>query len=182
MTALGFFKTHEDVTLPKFATQESACFDLAAQFWGKSDYKGFDRTNKPITRNFVSGFIIVMPGDRLLVPTGLILDIPQGFSVRLHARSGLSYKKGIVLANQEAVIDSDYVEEMFILITNHTDIPFKIENGDRIAQGELVRTTKYDLVEVETAPGIKTDRKGGLGSTGINKIEEKEDSPSTSTK
>jgi dUTP pyrophosphatase len=108
-----------------------------------------------------------MPGDRVLVPTGLIFDIPAGHSLRIHPRSGLSYKQGLVLANLEAVIDSDYIEETFIILTNQSDVDQTIYHGDRIAQAELIKSEEYVLWEIFDAPTQKTDRVGGLGSTGV---------------
>lgn len=170
MTTLKVFKTHPDVFIPIFSTKQAACFDISACFSGKQSYSGFSKTNAPFERNFVdySG-VVVMPGERVMCPTGLIFDIPEGYSIRIHPRSGLSHKSGIVLSNQEAVIDSDYFHETFILLTNISEAKFTVRNGDRIAQGELVKVEKYDIEETKTQPTQKTDRKGGVGSTGVKK-------------
>jgi dUTP pyrophosphatase len=168
METLKFYKTHPEAHSPIFATKQSACFDICFSSAGKSEYKGFSYQNGPITRYFyqTKGFVI-MPGDRMMVPTGLILNIPEGYSVRVHARSGLSLKQGLVLANAEGVIDSDYVEELFVLMTNISDNAITINNGDRIAQGELVKAEQYILEETSDRPMTKTDRNGGMGSTGV---------------
>jgi len=105
--------------------------------------------------------------ERMLIPTGLIADIPIGFSVRLHSRSGLAFKQGVYLTNCEGVIDSDYVDPIFAMVTSISNVPVKIYNGDRICQGELVRCEKYTLDESDEAPSQKTDREGGFGSTGV---------------
>ena len=167
MNRLNIYKTHPNIVLPKFATKQSACFDISFQAEGKYSYNGFNVYNAPFTRSLSSGTIRVMPGDRVLVPTGLIFDIPEGYSVRIHPRSGLSYKRGLVLANLEAVIDSDYTQETFVLLTNNSEVSQDITNGDRIAQGELVKKEEYVLWEIMQAPTQKTDRIGGLGSTGV---------------
>ena len=167
MNRLNIYKTDPNITLPKFATKQSACFDISFQAEGKYEYKGFNKVNAPFTRSLSNGNIRIMPGDRVLVPTGLIFDIPEGYSVRIHARSGLSYKQGLVLANQEAVIDSDYIQETFVLLTNISDVDYTIAHGDRIAQAELVKKEEYILWEISEAPLQKTDREGGLGSTGV---------------
>lgn len=167
MNRLNIYKTDPNIVLPKFATKQSACFDISFQAEGKSEYRGYNKTNAPFSRPLSTGVIRIMPGDRVLVPTGLIFDIPEGYSVRIHARSGLSYKNGLVLANQEAVIDSDYIEETFILVTNISEVDQNISHGDRIAQAELVKKEEYILWEIEEAPTQKTDRNGGLGSTGV---------------
>lgn len=172
MTELKIYKTHPNVALPAFGTQQAACFDLAYQPHGKSSYTGYDVYNKPVTRNLtVDGYLTIMPGDRIMVPTGLIFDIPEGYSVRIHPRSGLSFKQGLVLANLEAVIDSDYVQETFVLLTNFSQNHQTIRPGDRVAQAELVPQLKYALTETIVAPTQKTDRVGGLGSTGVATVD-----------
>lgn len=165
---LNVYKAHPDVAIPKFATEDAACFDLA--FWakGKTEYEGFNADNAPIKRPMHNGNrIFLSPGDRIKVPTGLIFDIPKGFSVRVHSRSGLALKQGLVLVNAEGVIDSDYVQETFVLIINTGNNSAWINEGDRIAQAELVRDYDYEIVEIDAAPDRKTDRDGGMGSTGI---------------
>lgn len=169
MTKLKIYKTHSDVVLPAFATKEAACFDIAMQFHGKNEYSGYDSNNKPFTRNHGNGKIFINSNERVMCPTGLIFDIPAGYSVRLHPRSGLSYKNGIVLANLEAVIDSDYYHETFVLLKNESDVGFWIQSGDRIAQAELVKSEQYTIEETKKQPEQKTERTGGLGSTGVGK-------------
>jgi dUTP pyrophosphatase len=167
MNRLNVYKTHPDIVLPKFATKQAACFDLSFQAAGKTTYSGYNSFNAPFTRELSNSAIRIMTGDRILVPTGLIFDIPEGYSVRIHPRSGLSYKQGLILANLEAVIDSDYIQETFVLLTNRSEVDITINNGDRIAQAELVKSEEYVLWEIMEAPTQKTDRVGGLGSTGI---------------
>jgi dUTP pyrophosphatase len=167
MNRLNIYKTNPNVVLPKFGTKQAACFDISFQAEGKATYSGYNSFNAPFTRALSSGSIRIMPGDRILVPTGLIFDIPEGYSVRIHPRSGLSYKQGLILANLEAVIDSDYIQETFILLTNRSEVDQTINNGDRIAQAELVKKEEYVLWEIMEAPTQKTDRIGGLGSTGV---------------
>jgi len=168
MITLGIFKTHPEVVIPSFATQESACFDISSFTQDRRTYTGYDQTNSQFERPVSpTSSILVMPGERVMVPTGLILDIPKGYSVRLHPRSGLSLKVGITLANCEAVIDSDYFEELFLLITNNTQLRYHIHHGSRLAQGELVQQLNYNIIETTDRPQQRTDRVGGLGSTGL---------------
>ena len=167
MTKLKLWKTHPVNQLPKKQTTGSACFDLMFQGHGKNTYKGFTRMNKPFER-VMNNQIVIQPGDRVMVPTGLIMDIPEGYSVRLHARSGTSLKQGLVLANAEGVIDSDYVEEVFIILHNISGNAVTIENGDRIAHAELVSNIIYNVEETPARPLPKTGRAGGFGSTGIS--------------
>lgn len=166
MTTLKIWKTHPDIQIPKHQTTQSACFDLAFQSAGKGEYKGYSHMNKPFSR-LLSGSITIAPGDRVLIPTGCIMDIPEGYSVRLHARSGTSLKQGLVLANAEGVIDSDYVEEVFIMLWNISGNAVTINNGDRIAQAELVKNEEYTIEQTPARPLPRTNRTGGFGSTGI---------------
>lgn len=167
MTILKIYKTHSAVQLPKFATEQSACFDISFYAEGKVTYKGFNKQNATFERSLSGGTITIVSGDRVMIPTGLILDIPIGYSVRLHPRSGLSLKQGLGLANAQGIIDSDYVEELYVLMCNMSDNVITINNSDRICQGELIKTEKYTIKESLVQPKIKTDRKGGMGSTGV---------------
>ena len=166
MNRLNIYKTHPNIVLPRFGTKQAACFDLSFQAEGKATYSGYNSFNAPFTRPLSTGAIRIMPGDRILVPTGLIFDIPEGYSVRIHPRSGLSYKQGLILANLEAVIDSDYFHETFLLLLNASEAPIDIFPGDRVAQAELVRVMDYAIKETLDAPEQTTDRVGGIGSTG----------------
>lgn len=169
MTTLKMYKVHPNVKLPIHQTTQSACFDLAFQGSGKSEIKGYSSKNKPISRMY-RGALTISPGDRMMVPTGLILDIPDGYSVRVHARSGMSLKQGLVLANAEGVIDSDYVEELMVLIHNISENSITISDGDRIAQAELVQNIEYTIEQTPVRPIPKTNRTGGFGSTGVSTI------------
>lgn len=166
-TTLKIYKTHPNIVIPRFATAQSACFDIALQGSGKVSYKGFNSVNSPVERRY-QGTMTIMPGERIMAPTGMIFDIPKGYSVRIHPRSGLSFKQGLVLANLEAVIDSDYVEETFVLLTNISENQIVLKDGDRIAQAELVRQEEYTIEATLHRPGQKTDRIGGMGSTGVS--------------
>lgn len=170
---LKIYKTDYRVETPKFQTQGSACFDLMFSCFGKTSYMGYNEQNAQFNRQFhtINGIpsILIMSGDRILIPTGLIFDIPENYSVRIHPRSGLSLKKGLVLANMEGVVDSDYVEETYVMLHNISKNKLTISNGERIAQAELVRNEKYELVDIQEKPTQKTDRNGGFGSTDENK-------------
>ena len=181
MNRLNIYKTNPNIILPKFATKQSACFDLSFQASGKLIYSGYNSYNAPFVREFSNhngnSTIRIMPGDRILVPTGLIFDIPEGYSVRIHPRSGLSYMQGLILANLEAVIDSDYTKEVFVILSNVSNVDQTINNGDRIAQAEMIKSQEYIIWEIMEAPTQKTDRVGGLGSTGITSSTQKSDEP-----
>lgn len=167
MTTLKFYKTNENARIPEFATKDSACFDFCFTRIGNA-YRVYTGNNSMYWREYSGNSIVITPGERVMVPTGLIADIPKGYSIRLHPRSGLSLKQGVVLANQEGVVDSDYVEEIFVLLTNISTNNVVLNDGDRICQGELVETVKYRISERKTAPKQKTERAGGFGSTGNN--------------
>jgi dUTP pyrophosphatase len=96
----------------------------------------------------------------------LIFDIPEGYSVRLHPRSSISLKKGLVMPNGEGIVDSDYILETFIMLYNSSADEVRIKHGERIAQGELIKTLDYSLEESIIIPEQKTNRVGGFGSTG----------------
>ena len=173
VTSLKFYRTTESAILPTFATKQSACFDLYANLINGEHVQYYQAiATKVLPRkvafdiNTNRSFIQLNNMERMLIPLGLIADIPVGFSVRLHSRSGLAFKQGVYLTNCEGIIDSDYVDPMFAMITNMSNVPVKIYDGDRICQGELVRCEKYTLDESDEAPSQKTDRDGGFGSTG----------------
>ena len=170
---LKFFKLNEQAQLPTFATKESACFDFHANLVQDGEIQYYQAiSTKSVPRrvafdiNTSNTFIQLNNMERMLIPTGLIADIPPGFSIRLHSRSGLAFKQGVYLANCEGIIDSDYVDPIFAMVTNISNVPVRIYNGDRICQGELVRCEKYTLNESDEPPSQKTDRDGGFGSTG----------------
>ena len=173
ITSLKFYRTTESAILPTFATKQSACFDLYANLINGEEVQYYQAIATKVLPRKVSfdintnrSFIPINNEERMLIPLGLIADIPEGFSVRLHSRSGLAFKQGVYLTNCEGIIDSDYVDPMFAMITNMSNVPVKIYDGDRICQGELVRCEKYTLDESDEAPTQKTDREGGFGSTG----------------
>lgn len=167
MTTLKMFRIHPLVKIPAKQTSQSACFDLSFQGHAHNVYEGYSLHNKAFKRP-MNNQIVIQPGDRVAVPTGIIMDIPEGYSVRLHARSGLSLKQGLVLANAEGVVDSDYIQEVMVLVHNISSNQIVINNGDRIAQGELIEDAKYSIQESPVRPGIKTNRVGGMGSTGVS--------------
>ena len=167
MPDLKYYKMQDDVQEPVFATAGSACFDICAYL--KNPVFTFnDSGRKNVPRQLrQDNSLGIYPGERLMIPTGIILDIPKNHSVRLHPRSGLAYKKGLTIVNGEGVIDSDFIDELKILIINISEVNQVIENGDRICQGELIKDMSYKLVTQDIPPKPKTDRDGGFGSTGV---------------
>jgi len=110
--------------------------------------------------------IVIAPGHRGLVGTGLAFAIPQGYEIQVRPRSGLALKKGIGIPNSPGTIDSDYRGELKIILLNHGEEDFIIERGDRIAQIVVAPVQRGVLVEV--ADLDETERgSGGFGSTGV---------------
>ena len=105
--------------------------DETAQYYGAVQTKELPR-RVSFDINSSNTFIQLNNMERMLIPTGLIADIPVGFSIRLHSRSGLAFKQGVYLANCEGVIDSDYVDPIFAMVTNISNVPVRIYNGDNM--------------------------------------------------
>lgn len=107
------------------------------------------------------------PGQRLLVPTGLKLEIPPGYEIQVRARSGLALKHGITLANAVGTIDSDYRGPLGVILLNTGHDDFRISHGDRIAQLVLAPVIRADFVNAP-ALGMTARAAGGFGSTGLD--------------
>jgi dUTP pyrophosphatase len=175
---LRYLKLHPKVADLALATQESACFDLRAFFHPNlKKIDGFNADSTSISSPISTiewkkadspRAVVINPGERMMVPTGIIFDIPKGYSVRIHARSGLALKAGLVMGNAEGIIDSDYTDETKIIVLNISNIPIRINHGDRIAQAEMVPVLNYNLVPTTEDIAQKTNRAGGFGSTGVS--------------
>ena len=113
------------------------------------------------------GALVIAPGERIAVPTGLALQLPAGFEAQVRPRSGLALRHGITLLNAPGTVDSDYRGEVTAILINLGQEPFTIRRGDRIAQLVIAPVTQANLVETtildETARGA-----GGFGSTGVS--------------
>ncbi|WP_121063210.1 dUTP diphosphatase [Chachezhania antarctica] len=135
-----------DLPLPAYETAGAAGADLRADLPDRA----------PVT---------LAPGDRTLVPTGLSLEIPEGYEIQIRPRSGLALKHGITLPNAPGTIDSDYRGPLGVIVLNAGSEPFTIAHGDRIAQmvAAPVLQARFELADSlsETARGT-----GGFGSTG----------------
>ena len=145
----------EDAVIPKKATESAAGYDLCA--WLKDSYD--EQT-------------LISPHSTMIVPTGLNVNIPNGYEIQIRPRSGLAAKFGVSVLNTPGTIDSDYCGdgedfELKVILINHNKIPFSIKHGDRIAQMVVAKLAAHELVEVqEFGATDKTSRKGWLGSTG----------------
>ena len=111
------------------------------------------------------GPIVIEPMQRVLVPTGLFMEIPAGFEGQVRPRSGLAIKSGITVLNTPGTIDADYRGEVKIILINLSDTDFTINSGDRVAQIVFARCEQMEMVSVETLS--ETERgAGGFGHTG----------------
>ena len=130
--------------LPQYQTEGSAGMDICA---------------------FIEESILLKPGDRKAIPTGLFLEIPDGYEAQIRPRSGLALKHGIGLPNSPATIDSDYRGELKVIIMSYSTEDFIIHSGDRIAQMVIARYEKVAWEQVETLSDTLRGQ-GGFGHTG----------------
>lgn len=117
-------------------------------------------------RAFIENEMVLKPMQRTLVPTGLFIELPEGYEAQLRPRSGLAFKSGITLPNSPATIDSDYRGEIKVALINLSDQPFTIKNGDRIAQMIIAKYEQAQWVLTEQLTDT-TRGQGGFGSTGL---------------
>lgn len=115
----------------------------------------------------VESAVVIAPGERALVPTGLAIALPPGFEAQVRPRSGLALKHGITVVNTPGTIDADYRGEVGVILINHGDTPFTVERGMRIAQMIVAPVIQAVWNEVGELP--ESDRgAGGFGSTGTS--------------
>lgn len=135
--------------IPQYATPGSSGLDLRADF----SYTGMDSFD-------------LYPHDRLIVYTGLAIEIPVNYEAQVRSRSGLALKHGIVVLNSPGTIDSDYRGEIQVILYNTTDEFFKISHGDRIAQ-LVIAPVKQLLVQEVKSLSNTIRGAGGFGHTGV---------------
>ena len=135
----------EDIPLPQYMTAEAAGMDIFAA---------------------VDHEIVIPPGDKCLIPTGIAIALPPGFEAQIRPRSGLAAKRGVTLLNTPGTIDSDYRGEIMVILINHGQEPFPVRRGDRIAQMVVCPVLKvtWDVKEFldKTLRGS-----GGFGHTSL---------------
>lgn len=118
-------------------------------------------------RACITAPVVIKPGERALIPTGLLFEIPEGYEIQVRPRSGLALKHGITCLNSPGTIDSDYRGEIGVILINTGKEDFTVENNDRIAQIVLSPVIRADFVT--TGILSETERgSGGFGSTGKN--------------
>ena len=130
--------------LPSLATEGSSGVDLMAA---------------------IDAPVILEPGERLIVPTGIKVSIPRGFEWQIRPRSGNAAKHGVTVLNTPGTIDSDYRGEVGIILINHGQVPFEISRGDRIAQAVLA-PVEHPLFRTVTRVSNTARGEGGFGHSG----------------
>lgn len=139
-----FQKLKEEAILPRRATLDSAGCDLHA---------------------CLDSEVTVLPGETRLIPTGFAMAIPQGFGGFIFARSGLGVRHGMVPANCVGVIDADYRGEVLVALRNHSQTPYTVRPGERVAQMVVLATPMWESEETESLDETQRGA-GGFGSTG----------------
>ena len=130
--------------LPSYETGDAAGMDLRAA---------------------VTEELVLAPGARALVPTGLAIALPAGYEAQVRPRSGLALRNGISLVNTPGTIDADYRGEVGVILINHGDEPFTVDRGMRIAQMVIAPVTRAIWIEADSLPDTVRGA-GGFGSTG----------------
>ena len=144
MTEILIKRLSDNVSLPKYETEESSGMDLAANINEKIEIK---------------------PGTSSIIPTGISVSIPKNFEIQIRPRSGLAAKNQISVLNTPGTIDADYRGEIKVILINLGTKSFMIDNGTRIAQMVLCPIVKAKLKEVKILKSTKRGS-GGFGSTG----------------
>ena len=144
MVKLLIKKLHKNIILPEYKTDGSSGMDLMAN---------------------VGQTVKILPGEKKIISTGIMVAIPEQYEIQIRPRSGLAAKHNISVLNAPGTIDSDYRGEIKIILFNHGNIEFVINNKDRIAQMILVPVHKMDLEEINSLPDTIRGG-GGFGSTG----------------
>jgi dUTP pyrophosphatase len=116
-------------------------------------------------RAFIAEEMMLKPLERKLIPTGLFLELPDGYEAQIRPRSGLAFKHGISLPNTPATIDSDYRGEIKVALINLSNENFTVKSGERIAQMIIAKYEKAELIQVQELSETKRGE-GGFGSTG----------------
>lgn len=155
--------------LPKYATSGSSCVDLQAYIVGKSLAEFKFHGNVEFHNNQFDeskSWIVINPGGRILIPTGIYIQLPEGYEAQVRPRSGLAIKHGITVLNTPGTIDSDYTGEIGVILHNAGNKPFSVSDGDRIAQMCIKRYEKAEFEEVDTLEETERGQQG-FGHTGV---------------
>jgi dUTP pyrophosphatase len=137
------------VALPEYESKDAAGADL--------------RANLPMGERDAG--VVLLPGHRALIPTGLAMEIEPGYEVQVRPRSGLALKHGVTVLNAPGTIDADYRGQVSVILINHGDTNYAIAHGERIAQMIVAPAMQANLQETD-ALGDTARGAGGFGSTG----------------
>ena len=143
---------NEDVTLPSYGSDQAAGADVRA---------------------YIEEDVVLNPGQSTLIPTGIKVEIPEGFEIQVRPRSGLAFKHGITVLNSPGTIDSDYTGEWGVILINHGKEAFTVSSGMRIAQAIYVTPKEKTIVHIVCEdPAQKVLEnvnkvRNGFGSTGV---------------
>jgi len=154
--------------LPKYAHDGDACIDLRASFTCGNKVIVYGDNNPVELETTVESQVVINPGERALIPTGLSIALPSNTEFEVRPRSGLALKSGITVLNTPGTVDSNYRGDIGVILINHSNVPFTVVHGMKIAQG-LVQ--QYDPIRWESVTKDKlssTDRNSdGFGSSGL---------------
>lgn len=153
------------VLIPKFQTKGAAGMDISAHSYCYPYEYPYDlKTEYNFTYEEKSTIIHLQPGERVLIKTGLFVEIPEGYEAQVRPRSGLALKHGITIVNSPGTIDSDFRGEIGVILLNTGEDSFDIKKGDRIAQLVFTKVEQPELVlENDLSETERSD--GGFGST-----------------
>lgn len=137
-------KAKHNFGLPCYATKGSSGMDVRAS---------------------LDSLVMINPGERALIPTGIHVGLPEGYEIQIRPRSGLALKKGISVLNTPSTIDQDYIGEIHVVLINHSSEVFIVENGDRIAQLVLAEVPVCEWEETDFLSDTERGD-GGFGHSG----------------
>ena len=159
-------RENNTIPLPEYKTIDSAGFDLVAYSF-KGLYAGEKKADldQVMIDKQKKGFLTLRPHERLLIGTGLYMQIPSGYELQIRPRSGLAYKKGLTVVNSPGTIDADYRGEIGIVLINTTSSLINVQLGERVAQGVLNKIEQALWEEVDELDSTVRGE-GGFGSTG----------------
>jgi dUTP pyrophosphatase len=142
--SVRIMRVREDAQLPKYMSEGAAGMDLAAS---------------------LDADVTIAPGKRALVGSGVAIALPRGYEAQVRPRSGLAYKHGVTVLNAPGTVDEDYRGEIKVLLINHSDEPFVVKNGERIAQ-LVIASVERVAFDVQLSLDETVRGAGGYGHTG----------------
>ena len=172
MTKLFIERVSKNALVPTKATTYSAGFDIHCDIQGRM-VRCMNPKNQPYDVHTLTEPFYLQPNHRAIIPTGWKMRCAEDEAIEFHPRSGLSFKVGITMINCMGLIDADYPDETGLILTNLSEMPFKITHGERL--GQLMVRKLHDTVieEVDELPAVVSNRVGGFGSSGTSALEER---------